>query len=79
MPNYLRNSDDSVSDPDVIAAKYRLQKSAILELQIAEASLSSNIESSSSGGNASGSVLTTIVSGYSPIRIRQNPDEDPEF
>lgn len=75
MPNYLRNLDDGVSEPDVIAARYRQGRSAFLEAQLASESDSVQRGTSDAGGVNSNVLLGTAVQGgYRPAR--PDPDEE---
>lgn len=55
MPNFFRNVDDSISDPELIAAKYKIGRSVFFEVQLVLAELSESISTTSGQGSISGS------------------------
>lgn len=75
MPNYYRNVDDAISDPELIAAKYLIGRSAYFEVQLTLAELSDNI--ASIAGGISGSPVVISAVGYeSPTINPQCPTLD---
>lgn len=68
MPNYYRNQDDGISDPELIAVNYLIGRSAFFEIELTLAEFSDNL-ASLSGGNAGSPLVQTALGLESPVII----------
>lgn len=63
MPNYLRNVDDTTSDPDLIAARYRAGRSAFFEVALTLAEQAENLKATSGASSGTGASTTAGSEG----------------
>lgn len=75
--NYFRHMDDTVSDPEAIAARYQLGQNAFFEIALTLAEMNENARAAGGGGASSATSIETATGGgdYSTFS-RPCPRED---
>jgi hypothetical protein len=63
MPNYLRNVDDTISDPDLIAARSRAGRSAFFEVALVLAEQADNVKANTGASSQAASTTNAGTEG----------------